>query len=464
MTVEVRPLGVRCNLQCQYCYQHPQRDAANVAGLYDMQKMKAKLAEQGCQFSLFGGEALLIPEADLEHLWAWGLERYGHNGIQTNGTLINANHVRMLKQYKVSVGISVDGPDELNDIRWAGNLEATRAATAKTHAAIEWLCKEELPPSLIVTLHRGNATPDKLPRMHDWFRHVAGLGVRHARLHLMEDDHDAVGRKYGLSDDENVAALLAFADLEPQLSGLQFDLFRDFRNMLAGRDNNVTCMWTGCDAYATRAVHGIEGDGQSSNCGRTNKDGVDFTKAPSEGYERYVALYHTPQEHGGCHGCRFFLMCKGNCPGTALDRDWRNRSALCGVWRRLYERFEEECLDQGVVPLSISPKRPKVERMLVEHWSQGQQYYIHQALASLAGAQCPCGPGAAQHQDANHGDRGHGDSHGDHTDAQRRNAGQPPVRAPQGHGDHTDAQRAGSQHGDAGHRDHTDHGDSGRRQ
>ncbi len=27
MSVELRPLGVQCNIQCQYCYQNPQRDA-----------------------------------------------------------------------------------------------------------------------------------------------------------------------------------------------------------------------------------------------------------------------------------------------------------------------------------------------------------------------------------------------------------------------------------------------------
>src|SRR3989339_566842 len=106
MTVELRPLGVLCNLQSQYCYQHPQRDASNIAGSYDLEKMKTKVMAEGRQFSLFGGEALLIPEEDLEHLWAWGLEKYGANGIQTNGTLINDAHVRMFKQYKVCVGIS----------------------------------------------------------------------------------------------------------------------------------------------------------------------------------------------------------------------------------------------------------------------------------------------------------------------------------------------------------------------
>jgi uncharacterized protein len=117
MTVELRPLGVQCNLQCQYCYQHPQRDAANFVGCYDLERMKNKVKKEGGHFSLFGGEALMVPENDLEHLWAWGFENYGKNGVQTNGTLINDSHVRMFKQYKVHVGISVDGPGELNDIR-----------------------------------------------------------------------------------------------------------------------------------------------------------------------------------------------------------------------------------------------------------------------------------------------------------------------------------------------------------
>ena len=27
MSIELRPLGVACNLACHYCYQNPQRDA-----------------------------------------------------------------------------------------------------------------------------------------------------------------------------------------------------------------------------------------------------------------------------------------------------------------------------------------------------------------------------------------------------------------------------------------------------
>ena len=88
MTVELRPTGVACNIQCQYCYQTPIRDADNIPRSYDLEAMKAAVEREGGPFTVFGGEPLLVPEEDLETLWAWGLERWDTNGIQTNGVLI----------------------------------------------------------------------------------------------------------------------------------------------------------------------------------------------------------------------------------------------------------------------------------------------------------------------------------------------------------------------------------------
>ena len=433
MSVELRPLGVKCNIQCQYCYQNPQRDAGNVIHEYDLELMKQRILEEGGPFTMFGGEPLLVSEKDLEHLWAWGLDKFGTNGIQTNGVLINDEHIRMFVQYKVSVGISVDGPGELNDVRWQGSLKSTRESTAKTHAAIERLCRDGIPPSLIITLHRNNATADKLPAMHDWFRHLAGIGVKHARLHILEVDHDAIQKKYALTSEENLQAFLSFARLEKELPSLYLDVFRDMRNLLLGDDSKVTCIWSACDPYTTRAVRGVEGNGQSSNCGRTNKDGIDFTKAGQHGFERYLALYHTPQEYGGCKDCRFFLMCKGQCPGTAIDGDWRNRTEHCATWMTLFDHLEKEFLGQGVIPLSVSPKRRDVERLVNESWLRGQNLYVNQALLAVDDQASSHAP---RQQAGQHGDSHHGDAHGDHTDAGRRDHGDHGD-----HGDHNDANR-----------------------
>jgi uncharacterized protein len=382
MTVELRPLGVACNLRCQYCYQNPQRDAGNVPHDYDMERMRAAVEAEGGPFTLFGGEPLLIPLADLEELWSWGLAEFGSNSLQTNGAAIKEEHYPLFKKYKVHVGISIDGPGELNDARWAGTVENTRAATARTERAIERLCREGIASSLIITLHRGNATADKLAVLHDWVRYLDGIGIRSARLHILESESEAIRAKYGLTTEENVAAFISFAELEPTLRHLTFDVFADMRRMLVGEDNNTTCIWNACDPYTTRAVRGVEGHGQRSNCGRTNKDGIDFVKSDVEGFERYIALYRTPQEAGGCRDCRFFLMCKGQCPGTAIDGDWRNRTEHCEVWKTLYTRLEGELEADGVEPLSKSPLRRQLELGFLDAWAEGENGSMARLLAS----------------------------------------------------------------------------------
>lgn len=296
MGVELRPLGVNCNLSCQYCYQNPQRDAGNLTRKYDLEAMKAALLAEGSPFILFGGEPLLVPVEDLEELWRFGLERHGQNGIQTNGVLIDDRHLQLFRKYKVHVGISMDGPGPLNDARWMGTLAATRAATEKTQAAIARLCQEGLPPSLIVTLHRGNATAEHLPALTVWLRELDRLGVHSARLHLLEVEEPNIRDKYALPAGDNVRAMLCLSRLESELPRLRFDIFREIESLLLARDQQATCVWRACDPYTTEAVRGVEGHGQRSNCGRTNKDGIDFHKANTPGYERYLALYHTPQE------------------------------------------------------------------------------------------------------------------------------------------------------------------------
>jgi uncharacterized protein len=409
MTVEVRPLGVRCNIQCQYCYQNPPRDAGNVPRSYDLDRMMAAIVEEGDDFTLFGGEPLLVPLADLETLWAWGLERSGRNGVQTNGSLIRDAHVELFKRYKVQVGISIDGPGSLNDTRWAGTLARTREATARTEAAIERLCQEGIPPSLIVTLHRGNATAATLPVLQERIRHVDRLGVASARLHILETESAEIRERYALTTAENLTAFLSFARLESELSTLRFDVFTDMRRLLRGQDESVTCIWGACDPYTTRAVRGVEGNGQRSNCGRTYKDGIEFAKSERAGFERYLALYHTPQAHGGCADCRFFLMCKGECPGTAIDGDWRNRTADCAVWMGLFERLEAEMMTAGEIPVSQSPRRPAIEAAILGEWARGDNAVVAQVLRRLDAAN-------GGSQDATNASP-HGDYHGDHTDA-----------------------------------------------
>lgn len=372
MTIEYNPVGVACNISCGYCYQDPMREAGNVNTPRNWDKVKSQLERAGSEFTVFGGEALLAPLSHLEEVFAFGLEKFGHNGVQTNGSLITDAHIEMFERYKVHVGISVDGPPELNRVRCSDEL------TLRTLEAIEKLCKRGMPPSIITTIHKGNAD---LPRLLPWFESLAAQGVRYLNLHELEVE---CGREQlAVAEDEYIAVYLQLYEWS-KTTPMRVLPFVDIAALLTTRYPQTTCTWNHCDPLTTGAVHGINANGDLSNCGRTNKDGVNWIKGDSPGYERYIALYHTPQEYGGCQGCKYFAFCKGHCPGTAIDGDWRNRTANCKLWYSLFERIERDC---------VSVLSECVKRQLVS-------YILSPSM----------------HADAPHVDVPHGDAHEDHSD------------------------------------------------
>lgn len=384
MATELRPLGVRCNIACRYCYQQPTRTQLREGPSYDLDKMLAIAEEIGSPVTVFGGEPLLLPLADLEKLFAAGRDRLGSVSLQTNGTLLNDDHLELFRRYGVRVGVSVDGPGDLNALRWAYSDQGTTVASEASHRAIERLVEHELTPSIIVTLHRANAVGERLERLIAWITQLDRAGVRFVRLHLLESESDEIRATFGLTEKETSTALLRLLALEVELVSVKFDIFTDIR---AGLDTTSigaeTCIWNACDPYTTAAVQGVEGNGDRSNCGRTNKEGIEFVKAHTPSYERYLALYQTPQTHGGCQGCRFFVLCKGQCPGTGIDGDWRNRTEHCASWFLAMEQIEAQLLAEGKVPLSRHHQRVQLEVAMFEEWTAGRNPTPATVLARL---------------------------------------------------------------------------------
>lgn len=322
--------------------------------------------------NLFGGEPLLLPLADIERLVQFNLERFGQAPqVQSNGVLLTAEHVSLFAHYGVKVGISLDGPGELNDARWAGTLARTRAATAASLRAIDLLLDVGLCCGIMVQISRANGVASRLEVLCAWLTELDGKGLSAARVHVLELDGTAARDAYGLTVAENVAAVTRLVELAKGFKSLRLDVSSDRRGMLLMDDEAVACTFRGCDPLVTEAVIGLDGDGEPHKCGLTDKEGIDFLKTDIPRYERYLSLYQTPQAYGGCRDCRFFVACKGQCPGTAIAGDWRNRSDNCEAWRQLFACAEAELVMEGAVPISIHPRRREVEAALVEAWSRG---------------------------------------------------------------------------------------------
>jgi uncharacterized protein len=342
-------------------------------------------------FALFGGEPLLLPVERLETLFRLGLSRFGQNAIQTNGTLIDERHIDLFRRFEVVVGLSVDGPDALNDARWAGSLARTRQLTGRTIAAIDRLVEAGMPPRVLVQLTRANAVPPRLERLCSWLSELDEKGIPGGRIHLLEMDDTPARGAYGMTVEENVRALRRIADLSDRFTNLELDLLNDQENLLLMDDDDVSCVFKGCDPLRTEAVLSIDGRGTLERCGLTDREGVAFEHADVAGFERYLALAQTPQEYGGCQECRFLSVCKGQCPGTGIGGDWRNRSENCESWREIFTLAETRLTGRGLTPISLHPRRKRVEGALLEAWSRGQ----NPSLQELAPLVRP-GPGEAE--------------------------------------------------------------------
>lgn len=395
MSIELLPLGQKCNLTCRnYCYENPMREAGNTGDCgYDINAMVHAAvrsgAGNGTGITGFGGEFLLTPIADLERLLERFAELKAPFSIQTNGTILTDRHVELFKRYGVGVGVSMDGPEELNDERTSKDPAATRQTTALSQRNLERYLREGIPTSLIATVHATNAgTDERLERLIAWMLRLRDLGLRYVNLHLLEPHGpDALS----MSQERQIAvfrrlrqALVGFAHVSP---------LDDMRAKLL-QSGQSHCTFNFCSPTSTPAVTGINGQGEAARCGRLNSDGVAWERASSHGHERYLSLYLTPQEHGGCGGCRFFVACGGHCPGEGEGGDWRNRTVHCQTLMSLFSDLERELFAEGKEPISMSLRRPAVEAALIGQWT-GQ--------SSTAAS-----------------DRPHGDvPHGDHTDAQR---------------------------------------------
>jgi uncharacterized protein len=382
MTVEYLPSGIKCNLKCTYCYQEPMREAGNFSVPLNFVRVKEALKKTNTSFSLFGGEPMLTPIEHLEEIWKYGFEQHHSNGIQTNGTIVTDKHIDLFRRYRVHVGVSIDGPGEANSARCG--LDDTE----KIINNIKLMTAEGVGVSLIITIHRKNA--DHLRALLNFFKEMEAIGVTQINLHNLEVDNRDTDNLLKLSDEEN---FLVFKAIYDHYRDTEFNIlpFHDIKTLLTNPQPSVSCVWTGCDPLSTPAVHGINAEGSLINCGRTNKTGIDYIKAKDWNQERYVALATTPQEHGGCKDCRYLYACKGNCPGTAIDGDWRNRTVDCVFWYKLIEYIEHDLISQGTKLLDID----ECNKTFVSS--------IYQ-------------------QDQQHGDVPHGDSHGDHTDTRNNRA------------------------------------------
>lgn len=118
-------LTQRCNLGCSYC--HSSAIPVDAVGRDLSVSMAVKIAEfilkspcERIHVNFQGGEPTLMLPVLIEMLdiLISGCEELGKSfgaSITTNGTILDASTIELLRKYKVSITVSLDGPESLHD-------------------------------------------------------------------------------------------------------------------------------------------------------------------------------------------------------------------------------------------------------------------------------------------------------------------------------------------------------------
>ena len=365
-----------CNLECGYCYQNSEREERDswVKQEYDLEEMKETV--RGFRErrpnevpGLHGGETLLIPKDDLRELFEFISNLYsdkipnqGALSVQTNGTLMDEEHIEIFKEYDVNVGISCDGPWPLNKYRIPkGANHKAEQMTEQTMNAIDMVAEADLGLGIIVVLTQANAGDDeKLEQLLEWQTELTNKGVYgHWNPGIPYDGQE----EKSLSPERLEEVLLRGWEWVKEEQVQQWNPMRDYVDNLLGVGLN-NCINSKCDPYNAGAAKLVKGNGETTGCGKTWDsigDGPAFLQGPSndteyeQNLEHYDALKKMPGPYtegdapdmGGCRGCEYWNVCQGGCPGaggqdTFDDGEYRVRTLWCQAVHSLYEQIERD--------------------------------------------------------------------------------------------------------------------------
>ena len=125
--VMLKPVGSKCNLDCDYCYYLEKENLYKKKNQVMSEELLERFIKQyidsqtmpDIMFTWHGGETLMRPlsfykkAVELQKKYANG--RNIVNSIQTNGTLLNDEWCKFFKENNFLVGISIDGPKDFHD-------------------------------------------------------------------------------------------------------------------------------------------------------------------------------------------------------------------------------------------------------------------------------------------------------------------------------------------------------------
>lgn len=289
-------------------------------------------SEEPLHIQITGGEPTLVPhivEAILQKARA-SIRRPYSVGLQTNGTALNAEFIKKLKQFGVQVGISLDGPPAVHE-----ELRGKAGLTLKAMAMLERF-KVPFRITTVVT-SRNVGFLDRLLYTVAGFNEIRGIGL------------DIVIRK-GRALSKSSEILPSPDELRKGIESLvmAFETVNKIRSTpvalreLERLQNSLNKKRSKFFCYAFRGESmAVMPDGTVFPCGQTAGDerfragnvwNIDESKLSS------LSRFSLSEIH--CNGCLIEHFCPGDCP-SRIFYNGKDTNLACIMYQTIWNAVKD---------------------------------------------------------------------------------------------------------------------------
>ncbi len=368
ITTIIKPTN-DCNFKCKYCYSNSGVDYSRMSEetlknsikkiAYFNGKEGTSKGSQRIQnhFIWHGGEPLLagidfyrkVVEIQEE------LIKEGYkfrNSIQTNGSLIIEDTVDFFKEHNFSIGLSLDGPKELNDKTrlYRAKKNGSKSTFEDVMSSIELLKRKGLNPKVIVVVNKHNI--NSLDKIYDFLKQnkldakfnpliKSGRAIKnYQELAILPEEYAEARLKLFKVwvQDENPMHLNCFEDL--------------LKGILSEGCYTECCFKDSCQ----KKFIAIDSFGDAYPCGEfCGETGFRYGNINKNHFEEILShplrmkLSERSKNLEECKNCEYKKFCYGGCMyrAYASEGDYMVIDSCCLSHKRLFDYITKEILPKS---------------------------------------------------------------------------------------------------------------------
>lgn len=315
-------LTSRCNLRCHYCYLGAGERGEDMDE--EIIDKSLTLVSDDCHVQITGGEPCLVPKKI-----AYLAEQVAHHGgkkqlaIQTNGTLLNRELIRLFMEYGFQVGISLDGPPDIQ--------EKLRGKADATLRGLGLLAEAGIPFRVTTVVSKTNIDHlDRLALLLAGFPNCRGIGL------------DLLVNKGRGSTVKAAGSMELGRGMERLKRSLTFINKSRFAKLRLRELDLVNC---GGRRKFCRAASGeslaVAPDGSLFPCGQAmgaKELSLGTIDHPILSDQQLTSIVLTGQH---CRDCPLIDRCPGDCPSRLFFNGKPEENPVCAMYKELAEKNRE---------------------------------------------------------------------------------------------------------------------------